>query len=288
MPVNVLEVRDPSFARLVPAAATLEKLAGGLDFTEGPVWLDGALVFSDIPASELKRWTRRDGMTTFRAPSDHANGNTLDRQGRLVTCEHGTRRVTRTERDGRVTVLADRFEGKRFNSPNDVVVKSDGSVWFTDPPYGLPVGERRELEKNYVFRLDPDRRDIRIVASDFDMPNGLCFSPDEKRLYIADSGQPHHVRCYDVKSDGSLAGGAVFCAIHPGVPDGMRCDEHGNLWSTAGDGLHVFSLNGKLLGKILFPETPSNCCLGGDDGKTLFVTARTSVYAIETSVRGAG
>ena len=287
MPGKVLDVKDPSFAQLVPAGAAIEKIAGGLNFTEGPVWLDGALVFSDIPASELKRWTRREGLTTFRAPSDHANGNTLDRQGRLVTCEHGTRRVTRTERDGRVTALGDRFEGKRFNSPNDVVVKSDGSVWFTDPPYGLPVGEPREMEKNCVFRLDHDSDSVRIAVSDLDMPNGLCFSPDEKRLYIADSGNPHHVRCYDVKPDGALAGGSVFCTIEPGVPDGIRCDERGNLWSTAGDGLHVYSPDGKRIGRILFPETPSNCCFGGADGKMLFVTARTSVYAIETSVRGA-
>jgi gluconolactonase len=278
---------------LVAAGTKVEKLAGGLRFTEGPVWVPsdggGFLVFSDIPADELKKWSPRDrSLTTFRTPSHQANGNTLDRDGRQVTCEHQSRRVTRTEPDGTVTTLVESFQGKRLNSPNDVVVKSDGTIWFTDPPYGLPRDAKRELDKNYVFRFDPKTQELTAVADDFDMPNGLCFSPDEAKLYIADSGKPHHVRVFDVGNDGKLANGRVFCVIEPGVPDGMRCDERGNLWSTAGDGVHVFSPDGKLLLKIAIPETPANLCFGGEDGKTLFITARTSLYSIRVSVHGAG
>jgi gluconolactonase len=284
----------PPIDRLVPPEARVEKTVGGMRFTEGPVWVarDRALIFSDIPADQLKRWSDEDDregkLTTFREPSHQANGNTLDRDGRLVTCEHASRRVTRTEHDGTVSVLVDRFEGKRFNSPNDVVVRRDGTIWFTDPPYGLPRGASRELEKNHVFRFDPATRDIRIVADDFDMPNGLCFSPDEKTLYIADSGTPHHIRAFNLSGDGRLANGRIFCTIDSGAPDGIRCDEHGNIWSSAGDGVHVFAPDGTLLGKIPVPETPANLCFGGDEGKTLFITARTSLYRITVNVRGAG
>lgn len=275
---------------LLPSGAQVEKLAGGFRFTEGPVWVNrdgGFLVFSDIPANELKKWTAQTGLSVFRSPSHNANGNTLDRQGRLVTCEHSSRRVTITELDGTIRVLVDRYQGKRFNSPNDVVVRSDGTIWFTDPPYGLPRDQSRELDKNYVFRLDPQNNALTIVADDFDMPNGLCFSPDEKRLYIADSGRSRHIRVFDVQPDGTLKGGNVFCAISPGAPDGIRCDEQGNVWSSAGDGVHVFSPQGQLLTKIPVPETPANLCFGGPDGKTLFITARTGLYRIQTNLRGA-
>jgi gluconolactonase len=275
---------------LVPAGATAEKLAGDLKFTEGPVWMrDGFLVFSDIPAGKLYKWSSGGGLSTFRDPSGNANGNILDRQGRLITAGHGSRNLTRTEPDGKVTVLADKFEGKRFNSPNDVVVKSDGTIWFTDPPYGLPKDQQRELDQSYVFCLDPASGAVKIVASDFDRPNGLCFSPDEKRLYIADSGKPHHVRAFDVdvKANTLVGLGPVFRVIDPGAPDGMRCDERGNLWSTAGDGVHVFAPDAKMIGKIPVPERPANCCFGGEDGKTLFITARTGLYSIRTNVRGA-
>jgi gluconolactonase len=183
--------------------------------------------------------------------------------------------------------LIETHDGKRFNSPNDVVVKSDGTIWFTDPTYGLPKGEPREIDKQLVIRFDPKTGRTSAVADDFDMPNGLCFSPDEMKLYVADSGKPHHVRVFDVRDDGTLVNGRIFCDIRPGVPDGIRCDEHGNLWSTAGDGIHVFSPDGKLIMKIPVPESPANLCFGGADGKTLFITARTSLYSIRTNVTGA-
>jgi gluconolactonase len=286
-----LAARQPDAHALVHAGAKLQKLAGDMKFTEGPVWIPrdgGYLVFSDIPADELKRWSMSEGLKTFRKPSQQSNGNTLDREGRLVTCEHHARRVTRTERDGAVTVLVDSFQGKKLNSPNDVVEHSDGTIWFTDPPYGTPPGAARELEKHYVFRFDPASKRLEIVADDFDMPNGLCFSPDEHTLYVADSGKPHHIRAFDVTSDGKLRRGRVFCTIDDGAPDGIRCDEHGNVWSSAGDGVHVFAPDGRLLGKISVPETPANLCFGGEDGRTLFITARTSLYAIRVNARGAG
>ncbi len=275
---------------LLHAGAKLQKLAGDMKFTEGPVWVardGGYLIFSDIPSDELKRWSMRDGMSTFRKPSHQTNGNTLDGEGRLISCEHAARRVTRTEAGGAVTVLVDSFEGKKFNSPNDAAVRADGSIWFTDPPYGLPQGARRKLEKNHVFRFDPQTKQIAIVADDFDMPNGLCFSPDERTLYVADSGKPHHIRAFDVSSDGALTHGRIFCTIDVGVPDGIRCDEHGHVWSSAGDGVHVFTSDGKLVGKIPVPETPTNLCFGGDDGHTLFITAQTSLYSIRVNAMGA-
>ncbi|MEA2734734.1 MAG: gluconolactonase [Humisphaera sp.] len=282
---------DERFKQLVPPDAKPEKIAGGMKFIEGPVWTsgDGAgyLVFSDIPASQLNRWDDKTGVQTFRDESHQTNGNTRDREGRLISCEHAARRVTRTEKDGSVIVLVDRFDGKKFNSPNDPVVKSDGSIWFTDPTYGTPAGEAKEIDGRYVYRFEPESKSIAKVAEGFDQPNGLCFSPDEKRLYVADSGKPHNIRAFDVKADGTLSGGDVLCVIDHGAPDGIRCDEHGNIWSSAGDGVHVFAPDGKLLGKIPVPESPANLCFGGADGKTLFITARTSLYSIKTNVRGA-
>jgi gluconolactonase len=275
--------------KLIPDDAKVERLAGGMKFIEGPVWADddgGFLIFSDIPANELKKW---DGKTlsTFRADSHNTNGNTRDREGRLISCEHSARRVTRTEKDGTITVLVDRYQGKRFNSPNDCVVKSDGTIWFTDPTYGTPKGEAKELDGRYVFRLDPKSKAVTKVATDFDMPNGLCFSPDEKVLYIADSGKPRHTRKFTVSDDGTLSSGDVFCVIDKGVPDGIRCDGLGNVWSSAGDGVQVFSPQGKPIERIAVPESPANLCFGGADGKKLFITARTSLYSIQTNVKGA-
>jgi gluconolactonase len=271
---------------LIPADAKVVKLACDLKFTEGPVWSDadgGFLVFSDIPADELKRWDAH-GLSTYRKPSHQINGNTRSPAGDLVSCSHAMRRVE-IERDGKVDVLIDSYRGKKFNSPNDLVVKSDGTVWFTDPPYGLPKGQTREIDKQCVFRFDPATKQVDVVADDFDMPNGLCFSPDESKLYIADSGKPHHIREFKI-ADGKLVDGRVFCTIDKGIPDGIRCDETGNVWSSAGDGVHVFSPAGELLLKISVPETPANLCFGGADHKTLFITARTSLYSIQTNVRG--
>lgn len=277
------------FGRIVPSDACVEKLATGFQFTEGPVWFSeygGFLVFSDIPGDELKRWSQADGVSVFRSPSYNANGNTLDRQGRLVTCEHGSRTVTRTDKDGTICTLAHAFEGKRLNSPNDAVVKSDGSVWFTDPPYGINAAQK-EQSRNFVFRFEPKTGGLKPVVDDFDMPNGLCFSPDEAKLYIADSGEPRHLRVFDVRSDGTLTGGGVFCEIDAGVPDGIRADTKGRVYSTAGDGVQIFAPDGRLIGKILVPEAAANCCFGGPGHHTLFITAQTSLYAIHLMSTGA-
>jgi gluconolactonase len=272
------------FAKIVAPDAKAEKLAGDMKFTEGPCWFDdaagGYLIFSDIPSHHLKKWTAKDGLTVFREESNFTNGNTRDAQERLISCEHQARRVTRTEKDGRITVLADKFEGKRFNSPNDVVVKSDGTIWFTDPPYGLPKGEKRELDKQNVFRLDPKSGQITIVASEIDMPNGLAFSPDEKRLYVADSGKVKQVFAFDVNADGTLSGQRVFCTIDKGAPDGIRVDAAGRLFSSSGDGVQIFSPEGNLIGKILLPESCANVAFGGKDGDELFMTASKSLYRI--------
>ena len=276
---------DNKLAQLVSPDAKVEKLAGGMKFIEGPVWYNGALIFSDIPSNELKRWDGKD-LTTFREPSNNTNGNTIDRDGNLISCEHSSRRVTIT-RGEKVEVLVDTIAGRKFNSPNDAAVKSDGTIWFTDPTYGTPRGEEKELDGRFVFRFDPKSMTIQKVATDFDMPNGICFSPDEKTLYVADSAKPHHIRAFDVQDDGTLSGGEVLCVIDNGVPDGIRCDEKGNIWSSAGDGVHIISPDGKLIGKIKVPESPANLCFGGEDAKTLFITARTSLYSIKTLVKGA-
>lgn len=280
------DIYDKDFRKVITKDSVLAEIASGMEFTEGPVWIEpeGRLLFSDIPADEMKAWSP-DKLETFRKPSGHANGNTLDRQGRLITCEHGNRRVSRTEADGEVVTLADSFNGKPLNSPNDVVVKSDGTIWFTDPPYGIKP-EQIAQPHNYVFRLDPDGG-LTPVADDFDRPNGLCFSPDEKLLYVADSSDRKHIRMFEVAGDNTLRGGAVLATIDPGVPDGIRVDMRGRLYSTAGDGIWVITPEGILLGKILVPQTPANCTFGGPGRRTLYITAQHSVYAIELAATGA-
>ncbi len=263
----------------LPAGAKVEKLAGNFQFTEGPAWVPdqgGHLVFSDINANRLVKWTPA-GASTFRTPSANANGNTVDLQGRLLTCEHSGKRVSRTEPDGSITALVTEYNGKRFNSPNDVVVKSDATVWFTDPTYGGTGQPGR-----YVYRCDPAAGNATVmpVVKDFDQPNGLCFSPDEKRLYIADSGGPHHVRVFDVLPDNTLANSSVFAVITPGVPDGIRADAAGNLYVTAGDGVQIFSPDGTLLGKVRTTETAANVGFGGANREMMFITANTSLYGI--------
>jgi len=282
-----VEIADPTAAdKLLPKGAAVEKLAGGLRFVEGPIWINedgGYLVFSDIPANELKRWDRASGVRTFRTPSGNTNGNTLDREGRLLSAEH-TGRISRTEKNGTVATVVDSFDGVKLSSPNDVVVKRDGTIWFTDPTYG--IGSRKqETPGNYVYRFDPASSRVTAVVRDAVMPNGLCFSHDERTLYVADSGTPRHIRAFAVDAQGGLDQGRVFAAIDKGGPDGIKCDELGNVWSSTGDGVQVFSPQGRLIARILLPESAANLAFGGPQGRTLFMTARTSLYAIETLAR---
>lgn len=289
---------DPAFGRYVIGNAHLKQLATGFDWVEGPVWFGDAdcLLFSDIPNNRIHRWNAATGLSTYRDPSNFANGNTRDRAGRLVSCEHGTRRVTRTEYDGSVTVICDGFQGKRLNSPNDVVVKSDGSIWFTDPHYGIISdyeGHRaaEELPCN-VYRVDPQTGVAEAVLTDFDCPNGLAFSPDETVLYVADTGRrfdavrTRHIRSFAVSDGRRLSGGEVFHKISPGAADGFRLDVEGNIWSSAADGVHCISPSGALLGKVCVPELVSNLCFGGRARHQLFITATTSVYMIALGVSG--
>lgn len=277
-----LDIQDPKAAqKLFPPAAKVEKLATGMQFIEGPIWIakEKRLIFSDIPANELKVWTRAGGVQTFRTPSNNTNGNTLDRQGNLVSAEHTAHRLSRTANGtrGPVETLVEKHEGKDLNSPNDVVVKSDGSFWFTDPDYGL--GTRKKAQAgNYVYRYDAASGQLTPVIKDFDKPNGLCFGPGEKKLYVADSGAPRHIRVFTVAADGkSVSGGEVFAKIDKGGPDGIRCDKAGNVWSSTGHGAQVFAPDGHLIATINLPEAGANVELG--DGM-LFITARTSLYSI--------
>lgn len=290
-------IHDRRFLRLLPRQPWAQLVHSHGVFTEGPVWFadDECLLWSDIPASRIMRLTGDGNVDVFRADSNHTNGNTRDRQGRLVSCEHSARRVTRTEIDGTITVLADNFEGKLLNSPNDVVVKSDGSVWFTDPDYGIrlniPDGAKQQ-PGDFVFRIDPDGT-LSAVVRDFDKPNGLAFSPDERVLYIADSaitdgpGKNSHIRRLDVNADGTLGGGEVF-ATTIGVPDGMRVDVEGNLWASAGAKIDVYTPAGTLLGQIVdFPAPVTNLTFGGRDRDRIFVTAGGSLFVVGVAIAGA-
>ena len=264
-----VELVDQSAAdKLLPKGAVVEKLAGGLQFIEGPVWISddgGYLVFSDIPANELKRWDRANGVRTFRSPSGNANGNTLDREGRLLSAEHQAGRISRTEKNGAIVTVVDAFDGARLSSPNDVVVRRDGTIWFTDPTYG--IGSRKQETKgNYVYRFDPGATRLTAVVLDAVMPNGLCFSNDERTLYVADSGKPRHIRAFTVDAKGGVDQGRVFATIDKGGPDGIKCDEFGNVWSSTGDGVQVFSPAGKLAARVLLPESAANLAFGGAAG----------------------
>ncbi|MEK0084814.1 SMP-30/gluconolactonase/LRE family protein [Benzoatithermus flavus] len=298
-------IADPIFTHLVSLNARLVKLWTGAAWAEGPVYFrDGDyLLFSDIPNNRIMRFVPDlsglgGTVSVYRQPSNNTNGHTRDREGRLVSCEHGARRVTRTELDGRITVLADRWQGKRLNSPNDVVVKSDGTVWFTDPPYGILSdleGWRGELEYGgcHVFRFDPKTDRLDVVCDDFVKPNGLAFSPDERRLYIVDTGASHdpegprHIRVFEVDEDNRLSGGAVLCTCDVGLYDGLRVDTEGRIWTSAGDGVHCYTPDGQLLGKILVPEVVANVCFGGLKRNRLYVCGTTSLYAVYTHVNGA-
>lgn len=264
-----------------------ERVATGFQFTEGPLWLaEGALLFSDIPANRIYRWTPDAAPTVWREPSGHANGLTLDRQGRLIACEHGNRRVSRTEADGAITPLAERYQGRRLNSPNDVVVRSDGAIYFSDPPYGIRP-EEREQPCNGLYRIRPDGV-LELLVDDFDRPNGLAFSPDECILYVADSPR-RHVRAFDVRADGTLANSRIFADMdhpQPGSPDGMKVDREGHLYVAGATGVWVFAPNGEWLGVITLPERPANCAWGDADLCSLYITARTSIYRVRTRIPG--
>jgi gluconolactonase len=301
--MSPLEVRDPGLHDLLAADAAIERIASGLTFTEGPVWRGTHLLFSDIPNKRIVRWRRLpEGpeLTTFA--TGMSNGLTLDRQGRVLAAEHAGRRVTRVADDGARTVLAEQFQGKRLNSPNDIVVKSDGSIYFTDPPYAVqpstpgvprPAGwwikpiPGREQPCNGVYRLAPEGT-LRLLVDDFALPNGLAFSPDESVLYIDDSAHKH-IRAFEVRPDGTLTGSRVLLDMaseDPGVPDGLKVDVRGNVFCTGPGGVWVCRPDGALLGRIVLPELPANLAWG-EDGSVLFLTARTSVYRLPTRTRGA-
>jgi len=301
-PDAAVQVIDQSFEKYRLKTAAVERIAHGFRWAEGPVWFgDGRyLLWSDIPNNRIMKWEEETGaVSEYRKPSQYANGNTRDRQGRLVTCEHGGRRVTRTEYDGRITVLAERFDGKRLSSPNDVVVKSDGSIWFTDPPFGLLgyyEGERAEQELPMnVYRIDGSTGEMRVVESEVSRPNGLCFSPDESLLYLVESGTvPRNVYVYDVVAGGTqLANRRKLIDVGAGTPDGMRCDVDGNLWMGWGmgdatlDGVCIFNPAGKLIGRVALPERCANLCFGGLHRNRLFMAASKSVYSIFVNTQGA-
>jgi len=293
------EVIEPEFGACFIGHARVERLWTGTRWAEGPVWCAAGryLLWSDIPNDRILRWDETDGtVSTFRQPSNNSNGQTLDRHGRLITCEHLTRRVTRTEFDGSITVVADGFDGKRLNSPNDVVVKSDGSVWFTDPSYGILMdyeGARAAPEQDgcHVYRVSPER-EITRVAEDYHKPNGLAFSPDESLLYIADTGATHdedgpkHIRRHKVNADGTLSGGEVFATCTEGLFDGFRVDTDGRIWTSAADGVHCLNADGALIGKVHVPEIVANVCFGGAKLNRLFIAGTTSLYSAYLDVNG--
>jgi len=298
-PDPAVRVLDPRFERHRIDSAAVERLTTGYRWTEGPVWFGDhrCLLFSDIPNNRIMRWDEATSrVDVFRAPSDFATGASRDRSGRLVSCEHLTRRVTRTEYDGRVTVLADRVEGRPLNAPNDLVVSRDGALWFTDPGYGINSdyeGDRADPElPTRVYRIDPGDGTVEPVIESLERPNGLCFSPDEALLYVVDSGaRPSTIEVFDMTT-GRPTDGRRFVDMSPGGSDGIRCDVHGNLWAAAGgggdgyDGVHVFAPDGTLIGQVVLPEQCSNLCFGGRRSNRLFMTAAQSVYSLYVNTVG--
>jgi gluconolactonase len=301
-PDPAVEVLDPKFERLKIFSAGVERLATGMRWVEGPVWFGdgGYLVWSDLPNNKMMKWEETTGrVSVFRNPSNYSNGNCRDREGRLITCEHLTRRISRTEYDGTVTTVCDNYNGKRLNSPNDVTTKSDGSIWFSDPPYGIGgnyIGSKQESElPANVYRVDASGK-VSIVADDFNRPNGICFSPDESKIYITDSGaRPNRIiRVFDVVDNGSkLANGRLFIDGQGGNPDGMRCDVDGNLWISWGigspelNGVRVFTPDGNMVMRIRLPESSANLCFGGARRNRLFVAASHSLYSLYVNTQGA-
>jgi gluconolactonase len=295
------EVLDPRFNACLIGHARVERLWTGCRWAEGPAWFGGGryLVWSDIPNNRMMRFDECDAsVSEFRTGSNYSNGNSVDRQGRLVTCEHHGRRVSRTEHDGTVVSLASHFNGKRLNSPNDLCVKSDGAIWFTDPFYGLVVdyeGEKATMEQDgcHVYRIDGVNGVLTRVATDFDKPNGIAFSPDERFLYIADTGISHtpngpkHIRKFAVSADGKTLGkNSIFADCTAGLFDGFRFDSDGRLWTSAGDGVHCYDPDGTLIGKVKIPELVSNICFGGPKLNRLFICGTTSLYSVYLAVNG--
>lgn len=287
---------DTKFRRIVPENIVFEKLASGFQFIEGPIWFvqGDYLIFSDVFGNEMKKWSPTQGLTTFRSPSSKANGNALDKQGRIVTCEHLNRRVSRTELDGTIVTLASHYEGKKLNSPNDVVIKSDGNIYFTDPPSGIKsekAGKIRPAELDFcgVYRVTSDGKELTLLVKDFTKPNGLSFSPDESLLYINDTIEKH-IRVFEVKEDGTLGRGRLFASLtgeQPGVPDGIKVDSEGNVYcSGPGPGIWVFDSSGDHLGTILPPEKAANFAWGDSDWKSMYLCASTSLYRIRLNIAG--
>lgn len=290
------QILDERFRPCIRTSANIERLHSGCRWTEGPVYFPASrtLLWSDIPNDRMLRYDEVSGQVgVFRQPANYTNGNTVDRQGRLVSCEHGGRRVVRTEHDGAITVLADRYQGKRFNSPNDVVVRSDDSVWFTDPSYGIDSdyeGHKADSEigARHVYRIDPGTGTVAIVADDFTQPNGLAFSPDERQLYIADTGLGDGVmRVFEVGDGGKLSGGGEFARCKTGRYDGFRVDADGRIWTSAGEAIHCYQADGELIGRVVMPERVSNLVFGGYKRNRLFITATSSLYSLLVAANGA-
>jgi gluconolactonase len=292
-------IEDPSMEGLLVPKSKLERLWTGSKWAEGPVYFreDDSLVWSDVPNNRMFKWTKKEGTRIFRSPSQFANGNYRDLQGRLVTCEHLGRRISRTEPDGNVITLVSHLDGKRLNSPNDVNVKSDGTIWFSDPNYGIMSNDEgymapSEIGSNNVYRFDPVSGELSVVADDFEKPNGLAFSPNADKLYISDSSRSHdpngkhHIRVFDVVDGRFLKNSRVFAVVDPGIADGFRIDQHGHIFTSAGDGIHVYSSAGRRLGKIFVPEAVANCTFGGPNKNKLFIAATSSIYVIDLDTIG--
>ena len=297
---GLYEYTDRKFYDLVISTVDLELIYDKCRWSEGPVWFadGGFLVWSDIPNNRLLRYVPDLGVGIFRSPSNYINGNTRDREGRMISCSHGARAVLRTEPNGTITTIADSYKGKRLNSPNDVVVKSDGTIWFTDPPYGILSdyeGYKSDQEQDgcYVYCFDPASNELKVVADDFSKPNGLAFSPDESTLYVSDTGRSHDpgfpapIRKFDVSGKNNLRNGKLFVEIDDGLSDGFRIDVEGNVWTSAGSGVHVYNPDGALLGRIRTGKSVSNVCFGGERGNRLFITCTDKVFSIAVGTTGA-
>jgi len=293
-------VSDPRFDRLVPVGTLITPHAGEARWAEGPVYVpdEDAVLWSDVRSNAVRRWSDADGDSVFLQPSDFANGHTLDHDGMVLACEHGPRRIARYERDGSRTTVVDRFGGARFNSPNDIVVASDGAIWFTDPPYGIlddSEGYKAVSEQDgcFVYRLDRPSGEVTVASRVLVHPNGLAFSPDERTMYVSDTsvarieGGNHHILAFDVVDGRRLASPHVFVVMEPGVPDGFRVDVDGNVWTSAGDGIHVLDAAAVELGRIVLPQEASNCQFGGPDGRRLYITATSTLWSIPVGIRGA-